>query len=253
MQSHLLRLLAENRNVSGTPAALRGIRAEKATAGDSTTVYLYDAVVSDDFWGGVSAKAVANTLAGISTPKIEMRINSPGGDVFAGKTIASLMKAHPSEIVAHVDGVAASAASLIAIAADQLVMEAGSFLMIHRAWTLIAGNFNDMIEAAGVLEKIDQSLAEEYAAVSGKTVAEAMAWMDAETWFSGQEALDAGLADHAESSDPKGEGAQARWKLGAYKNAPAAAQVREEQKPALLVPANVWADRNRLLRVIEQS
>lgn len=150
---------------------------------------------------------------------IHLRINSPGGDVFDARAIATAIAQHPSKVVAHVDGVAASAATYIAVAAAEVEMAQGAFFMVHRAWTLAMGNSGDMREAADLLDKIDGTLVRDYARKTGKPVAEIEAWMEAETWFGADEALEAGFVDRVAEADSK---AAAAWDLGAYRNAPAA-------------------------------
>src|SRR3546814_3763793 len=95
------------------------------------------------------------------------RIDSPGGDVFGGRAIAQAIREYSGEVTCHIDGLAASAASYIAIAGDRVVAAPGAFLMIHRAWTFALGNCNDLVAQAGVLEKIDGTIAASYAAKAG--------------------------------------------------------------------------------------
>lgn len=216
--NRLCRLLASN--------ARRGsFRAE------GSTIYIYDVIVDSDenarFMGGVSAETVVKTIRSMTGP-ITLRINSPGGDVFAARTIQAAMEAHDGEIVAHVDGYAASAASLIAVAADRCVMASGAFMMIHKAWTITLGNADDMLASATLLEKIDATLAETYAAKAGGEAGSFSDLMRAETWFTAQEAIDAGLADEITAKAPR---SQAAWDLTAYRSAPASDQIEIEATP----------------------
>lgn len=221
----LLKLLASNRNKGAAPAP-------QASA-DETTLYLYDVIVSDELtaeWmGGIAPQSFVKQLRDITTPKIHLRINSPGGDVFAARAIEQAIREHPSAIVAHVDGYAASAASYIALAADHVVMAPGAFYMIHRAWTLAWGNTNDMLAMADLLDKIDNSLADTYAIETKQSRAQILEWMGAETWFNAQESVDAGFADEIAQSAPK---ASAQWDLSAYAHAPkVAAQNLAQNEP----------------------
>jgi ATP-dependent protease ClpP protease subunit len=209
----LLKLLADNRK--------RGqFRAE--TSGDEATLYLYDAIVADaaeaEWFGGVDPLTFAKVLAGITAPIIHLRINSPGGDVFAAQAIAQALREHPAQVIAHVDGYAASAATEVAVAADEVVMAPGAMYMIHNAWTIAWGNKNDLMDTAALLEKVDGTLAEGYAGRTGQAIEQVRAWMDAETWFTAQEAVDAGFADRIAEAKPK---AAAKWDLSAYAHAPA--------------------------------
>jgi len=155
---------------------------------------------------------------------VELRINSPGGDVFAARAMAQAMREHPGKITAHVDGVAASAASLLAVSASETVMAPGAMMMIHEAWTIALGNKGDFLATAALLEKIDASIVETYQAKAGGDPAEWAALMAAETWYTGAEAVEAGLADRVAEDKPAA--AQAAWDLSVYDKAPAAETVQ---------------------------
>ncbi len=164
------------------------------------TIRLYDPI---DSWGeywGVSAKEFVGTLdeLGADIGEIHLRINSPGGDVFDGIAILNALRAHPARVVAYVDGLAASAASFIAAGADELVMARNSELMIHDAWGLCIGNAAEMHAMAEMLDHISDNIASVYAEKTGSDVAEWRAAMSAETWYSADEAVDAGLADRVD-------------------------------------------------------
>jgi ClpP class serine protease len=137
--------------------------------------------------------------------------------VFAAQAIVAAMRESRAQIVAHIDGLAASAASVIAVAADRAVAHEGSMVMIHNSWTLAMGNASDMREVADLLDKVDGTIAASYARKSGKTADEFRPLMDAETWFTGAEALDMKLVD--ELHEPEAKPA-ATWNLAAYANAP---------------------------------
>lgn len=212
---------------------LRRLLASNARRGsfraEGDTLYIYDVIVASDddaeWLGGVSAETIVQQIRAMSGP-ITLRINSPGGDVFAARAIQAAMDAHDGEITAHVDGYAASAASLIAVAADRCVMASGAFMMIHKAWTIGMGNADDMLASAELLEKIDGTLADTYAAKAGGEVSAFADLMRAETWFTAQEAVDAKLADEIAAKAPK---AQAAWDLTAYGIAPAAEVVSDPE------------------------
>lgn len=188
---------------------------------DEATIYVYD-VIGFDFWtgGGITAAKFVEDLNAIQSDKISIRFNSPGGDVFEARTMVSAMRAARAKgkkITAYVDGLAASAASFMAVNADELHMADGSFLMVHNAWTLAMGDRNDMLNMATLLEKIDGTIADDYERKAGAKRDDVTAWMDAETWFTAAEAKAAGLAD-AVIEAPKVK-AQA-WDLAAYAHAP---------------------------------
>ena len=188
--------------------------------GDAT-LWLYD-VIGADAWGGVDAARFAQDVAAIEAPVIHLRVNSPGGDVFDARAMATALRAHPARIVAHIDGLAASAASYVALAADEVEISDGAFLMIHNAWGVVLGNRHDLLEMALTLEKVDASIAADYQRKSGQDLAAVQRWMDAETWFTAQEALAVGLVDRVtDSSTASTEAAaQQRWNLSAYADAP---------------------------------
>jgi ATP-dependent Clp endopeptidase proteolytic subunit ClpP len=163
----------------------------KAAGADSTEMMLYDEIGA---WG-VSAEQFNSALKAVSTPNIVLRINSPGGDVFDGYAMYNALKAHDANVAVIVEGLAASAASFIALAGDTVSMGDPSMMMIHRAFTFAIGNVNDMNAVASVLGKVDGQIADIYAAKSGKSQADMLKLMDAETWLTSQEAADLGLID----------------------------------------------------------
>lgn len=193
-------------------------RSFKVTASDDqTTIYLYDAI---DPWWGISAESFAQQLNAIDTPTINLRINSPGGDVFEARAIVTAIRQHPANVISHVDGVAASAASYIALAGDEVEISDGAFFMIHKGWTIEMGNADDLRKTAQLLDKIDDSIANDYAARTGKPKDELLALMSAETWYSATEAQDFGFADRvAGTADVENAG---RWNLSAYARVPKA-------------------------------
>lgn len=188
-----------------------------ASNADEPTIYLYDMIVSEDWWGGVTPLAFATQLASLTAPVIHLRINSPGGDVFAARAMVQAMQEHPSKIIAHIDGVCASAATYPALAADECIIADGAMFMIHNAWTVAGGESKDFIAMGNLLGRIDAILANDYAKKSGQTIEQITEWMNAETYWFGQEAVDAGfctgLAEGAISNKIK-------WDLSAYKQAP---------------------------------
>lgn len=175
--------------------------------GTTARLRLFDPIDSWGEWWGMSAKEFASALdelpAHVDT--IELLINSPGGDVFDGLAIVNVMRSHRARTVATVQGIAASAASFIAAAADELVMAPNSQLMIHDAWGMCVGNAGDMTAMAGMLDKASANLAEIYAAKAGTSVEEWRDAMKAETWYTADEAVAAGLADRVEELPNKVE------------------------------------------------
>lgn len=171
-------------------------------------------------WGGVTAIEFAKELQAVNAKTITVRLNTPGGDVFDGLAIHNSLKAHGATIRVQVDGLAASIGSIIAMAGSTITMGESAFLMIHNPWALVIGNAQDMREMADTLDKIGGSLAGVYATRKQVTKEQAQAWMDAETWFTAEEAVAAGLADAVEAQpDSKN---RSEFDLSGYANLPAA-------------------------------
>ena len=174
------------------------VRAEvSATESSEATLYLYGPI---DSWGGewgVSATEVAAALATLpsGTTDLTMRINSPGGEVFEAVAIMNLLRDHSARITARVDGLAASAASFLAVSADETIMGGNTELMIHNAWGLSVGNADDMRAYADLLDRVSDDAAAVYAAKAGGTVASWREYMARDSWFSAEEAVSLGLAD----------------------------------------------------------
>ena len=154
-------------------------------------IFIYDEI---GFWG-ISAGDFVNELRDIKASTITLRINSPGGDVFDGVAIYNAISRHPATVNVFIDGIAASAASFIAMAGDTVTMMPHSQMMIHEAHGLVIGPADDMRKMADILDKSSDNIASIYAERAGGTVAEWRARMRDETWLSDQEAVDAGLAD----------------------------------------------------------
>lgn len=215
MNRKLLQLLGENARAD---RAAPSIRAD--VAGDVAHVYVYDVI--DSYWGA-SASALIEALAAADGKPVHMHVNSPGGDVFEARAMVSAVRAHQARggsVVAYIDGLAASAATYLALAGDSVHIAEGGMFMVHNAWTFAYGNKAELRSTADLLDKIDGTIAADYARKTGAKAEQITEWMDAETWFTADEALAAGFVDSvtrpAESDDAKA----ARWNLAAYANAP---------------------------------
>lgn len=167
-----------------------------AEADDPATLSLYD-VIGEDPWtgGGWTARRVAGVLRAVGQRDVTVNINSPGGDFFEGLAIFNVLREHPAKVTVKVMGLAASAASVVAMAGDDIRMGLGSFLMIHNAWTIAIGNRHDMRAAADVLEPFDTAMVDIYAARSGQKRDAIAALMDADSWLPASEAKAKGFAD----------------------------------------------------------
>ncbi|MEL6310762.1 MAG: head maturation protease, ClpP-related [Pseudomonadota bacterium] len=166
-------------------------------AATGNTIDMFEQIGGSWDGSGVTAQDVANRLGEIQGP-VTVRVNSPGGDLFEGLAIYNLLLAHEAKVTVQVMGIAASAASIIAMAADELTMGPASMLMIHNAWGLVIGNRNDMRDAADVFEKFDNSMAKLYAERSGKSQKMVASMMDAETFMEAEEAVAEGFADRVD-------------------------------------------------------
>ena len=192
-----------------------------------SAIYIYDVI--DSYWG-VSAKDVISALANVGADEeVHFHINSPGGDVFEGRAIMAAIRAHNGKTVAFVDSLAASAATSIAIACDEVVISQGAFFMIHNASGMVWGDKADMREVADLLEKIEGSIIADYTGKTGKDDQQVIEWMDAETWFSADESVANGFCDRiAETNKAKNT-----WNLSAFSKAPKALLEPPEQEPEI--------------------
>jgi ATP-dependent protease ClpP protease subunit len=164
---------------------------ENKAGSKSARVRLFDEI---GFFG-TTAKDFAAEIDDLDVEQIELHINSIGGEVTQALAIMNTLRDHPAKVTTTIDGVAASAASFVALAGDEVIMNRGAQIMIHEAWGLAMGNADDMNDLAGRLDKESNNIAEIYAKKAGGSVEDWRARMKAETWFYAQEAVDVGLAD----------------------------------------------------------
>ncbi|KAB0570570.1 head maturation protease, ClpP-related [Brucella pituitosa] len=170
-----------------------------ADAIGDNVISIYD-VIGEDFWtgGGFTLKRLDAALRTIGRRDFEVHINSPGGDMFEGVAIYNKIRDHADantlSVKVKVLGVAASAASVIAMAGDEIEIGTSASIMIHNCWTVAMGNRRDFAEMAVTMEQFDANMASVYEARTGNDAETVASMMDAETWFSGQAAIDAGFA-----------------------------------------------------------
>lgn len=192
-----------------------GVRFDlRAEADKPAEIDLYDEI---GFWG-VTAKDFRAKLKEVENRDITLKINSPGGDVFDGIAMFNDLIAHNGRIRVEITGLAASAASIVAMAGDEIVMGENAFMMIHNAWSIVIGNRHDLRDFAGTLDKIDGALAKTYATRTGLGIRTVSQMMDDETWLTAAEAKEKGFAD---SVGAKAE-AKAAFDLSVYAKAPKA-------------------------------
>lgn len=169
----------------------------QAKGGDVADVLIYDEIGA---WG-TSAKMFAEDFNGIKAKTINLRLNTPGGDVFDGLAIYNTIKNHPSQVVVHIDGLAASMGSIIALAGDEVRIAKNGYMMIHNPWTIAAGDSGDLRKQADMMDKLTGTMAQTYAEATGKTPEEMKQYMSDETWFDASEALAMGLVDSITEED----------------------------------------------------
>lgn len=160
-------------------------------------------IYNDIGYFGISAADMVSELNGLGElDQIDVRINSYGGEVFDALAIYNALKRNPANVTVHIDGVAASAAADIAMAGDEIRIASNAFLMIHNAWSIAIGEADDMRKEADFLDKINSVLADIYTARNGDRE-QVVEWLNAETWFTAREAIDAKFADSLD--DEEGE------------------------------------------------
>ncbi|PAT64061.1 head maturation protease, ClpP-related [Psychrobacter sp. JB193] len=193
----------------------------KALDDDSENVINILEVIGYDWWtdGGITGKSISAQLKRFNGADIVVNINSPGGDVFEGLAIYNMLREYAGHVTVQVVGMAASAASFIAMAADEVKIARAGFFMIHNAWTGVGGNRNDMREVADFLEQIDATIADIYHVKSGMEATELSSQMDKETWINGKTAVETGMADSFLDSDVIAEQANntAKERIAAHK------------------------------------
>lgn len=165
---------------------------EIKAAGTSAEISIYDEIGG---WG-IRAKDFAEEMKALKGIKeITLRLNSPGGSVFDGMTIYNLVKSHEAQVIVMIDGLAASMASVIAMAGDLIVMPENSMMMIHNPWTLTAGDAEELRKNADLLDKIKKAMISAYVNKTGLSEEVISQYMNDETWFTGSEAVELGFAD----------------------------------------------------------
>lgn len=215
-----------------------GIRA--ARDGDNS-ISIFD-VIGADYWGdGVTASRIAGALRSLNGADVTVNINSPGGDMFEGLAIYNLLREYEGKVTVKVLGLAASAASIIAMAGDEVQIGRGAFLMIHNCWVYAMGNRHDLAQIAADMAPFDKAMSDIYQARSGLDADTVDKMMDGETYIGGSEAVEKGFADSLLSAD----------EIADDDESPAAA-IRKLD--ALLAKANTpRSERRKLLKALSGS
>lgn len=211
---------------------------------DPADVSIYDVIGEDPWTGnGWTARRMAGVLRNVGARDVTVSINSPGGDVFEGIAIYNLLREHKAKVDIRVMGLAASAASLIAMSGDTIAMGRGTMMMVHNAWGVTAGNRHDHAESIKILEPIDAAMAEIYAARSGQDPKKVAKLMDAKTYMPSAQAVELGFADSILADDAGAPPPAARAEVAA----------RHQLDLILAKHGMPRAERQRLLRDASNS
>ncbi|EKK4022376.1 head maturation protease, ClpP-related [Cronobacter sakazakii] len=213
----------------------------RAARDGDNSISIFD-VIGADYWGeGVTASRIAGALRSLNGADVTVNINSPGGDMFEGLAIYNLLREYEGKVTVKVLGLAASAASIIAMAGDDVQIGRGAFLMIHNCWVYAMGNRHDLAQIAADMAPFDKAMSDIYQARSGLDAATVDKMMDGETYIGGSEAVEKGFADSLLSAD----------EIADDDESPAAALRKLD---ALLAKANTpRSERRKLLKALSGS
>ncbi|MDK1083444.1 Clp protease ClpP [Cronobacter sakazakii] len=213
----------------------------RAARDGDNSISIFD-VIGADYWGeGVTASRIAGALRSLNGADVTVNINSPGGDMFEGLAIYNLLREYDGKVTVKVLGLAASAASIIAMAGDEVQIGRGAFLMIHNCWVYAMGNRHDLAQIATDIAPFDKAMSDIYQARSGLDAATVDKMMDGETYIGGSEAVEKGFADSLLSAD----------EIADDEESPAAALRKLD---ALLAKANTpRSERRKLLKALSGS
>jgi ATP-dependent Clp protease, protease subunit len=164
-------------------------------ADDTAEVLLYGVIGEDFFGDGIMAKDFRDQVKSVKAKAMNLRINSPGGSVTEGAAMLNALDEWKGRIEVDIDGLAASAASFVAMAGDTVRVSTNGLVMIHNPHALVIGGAGEMRRTADLLDKVRGQILDAYGRKSKAGRDQLGAWMDAETWFTGPEAVEAGLAD----------------------------------------------------------
>lgn len=194
------------------------------SAQNAAEVLIYDEI---GLWG-VSAKDFVDEINELDVAHIDLRLNTPGGSVFDGNAIYNALKRHPASVTTHIDGLAASMGSVIALAGDEVRMAENALYMIHNPWTLAMGDAAEFRATATILDKLRDGIVTTYVQKTGKEPSELFAAMDAETWFTAEEAKAFGFVDEISGRKDAKASATIKAAMARFRNAPDIAETEEE-------------------------
>jgi len=173
--------------------ALAGMWRVNRLSNEVADVFIYGDI--GGWMDGLSANDFAREVVALDVGNLNVRLNSGGGSVFEGQAIYNTLSQHKAKVTVTIDGVAASIASVIAMAGDEIRITEGSHIMVHKPWSMAMGDADSMRKEADVLDSLESGIIDIYAARTGKNTKQLTDWVSAETWFKGQAAVDAGFAD----------------------------------------------------------
>ncbi|POW56596.1 head maturation protease, ClpP-related [Pantoea alvi] len=178
----------------------------KAAKSDENSISVFDVIGADWYGDGVTASRIAAALRSIGGADVTVNINSPGGDMFEGLAIYNLLREYEGKVTVKVLGLAASAASIIAMAGDEVQIGRGAFLMIHNCWVYAMGNRHDLQQIAADMVPFDKAMNDIYGARTGLDATTIDAMMNAETYIGGSDAVEKGFADRLLAADEISDG-----------------------------------------------
>lgn len=160
---------------------------------DAADVYIYGDI--GGWWDGIQPDEIAKEIAELDVATLNVHVNSPGGIVFDGIAIYNAFASHSANVVMHIEGIAASIASVIVMAGDEIRIGESANMMIHKPWSFMIGDADDMRAEAEILDSLEQSIVDIYTARTENDEDQVKNWLKAETWFRGQQAVDNSFAD----------------------------------------------------------
>lgn len=207
----------------------------KAAGAEAGEIYIYGDIGEDWFGEGNTAKGFADELKALGAIKtLDVYINSGGGSVFEGVAIYNTLRRHRARKIVHVDGLAASIASVIAMAGDEIIIARNGLMMIHNPWGVAMGEASDFRKMADSLDKIGGAIVDTYTLRTGQTALKCSAMMNEETWMNADEALALGFADQV--SEPMDIAAFAGLDVSKFRRPPEALKAAVAAAPAAAAP-----------------
>jgi ATP-dependent Clp protease protease subunit len=218
MRNRLLQLLADNRR------PFEPIQNKIQAKAGEAAIYLYDPIVGDrltaEWWGGICPQDFVPAVRALEADHITLYTNCPGGDVFAAEAMCQALREHSAKVTMQIEGYAASAATALACACDEVVATPASKYMIHQTWTFALGNARELLQVVDLLNKCDETMYGAYDKRTGQTRDQIVEWCEAETWFTAEEAVAAGFVDSVLQTASARASASPKWNLSAYARAP---------------------------------